>query len=391
MISGKISVIEKLCLFCLYFTAACSYNDTLNQVSLYIMVPLATSLCFIKYNTKTISSYLKPLLCMFGWVAVSCLWAKHSDAAVRQMHQILGVVMLIYIYYSLARNKAVVPFLYCSFIICYIAAWHYAQTHILSVIDISSDRLNDDKLNANTLAYYTFYYTFATFLCHQIVNRKWGRRIFLILFLLSIPITVYTALLTASRQIFIIQIPLIGLCLMQKYFRFNAKSVILISIFAIIAFIGYEYVSDVLFEGSFLQQRYETDAKDDVRFILITDAFNVGISHFFTGVGAGNFLFYTPLRNFSHCTYLELFANTGILGLLFFIIPLYNYIRRQWFRYKHTKDLCFFSFLIFGIIFIIDNFFYVFYPDMFLMAFMCLVMSHSEQYWKTLYLSRIRK
>lgn len=322
-----------------------------------------------------------PLLLMFGWVAVSCLWADHAQAASRQMHQIVGVVMFIYIYYSLARNRNLIPFLYFAFIICYLATWIYAQNNILTVIDTSVDRLNDDKLNANTLAYYTFYYTFATFICHEVLHRKWSR-FFLLLFYLAIPLSLYTALLTGSRQVLIIQIPLICLCLVQKYVRFNIKSLGLILLFAAIVIIGYEYIGDKFYEGSILQQRSETNIKDDVRLVLLKDAFSVGLSHFFTGVGAGNFLYYTPERNFAHCTYLELFANTGILGAVLFIIPVITFIKKQWSRYRRTKDLCFFTFFVFAVIFAFDNIFYVFYPDMFLMAFFCLVLSHSEQYWK---------
>ena len=383
MKSDNISNAEIICLFSLYFTAACSYNDSLNVISLYCMVPIATVLCFHIYGFNTISSYFKPIMAMFLWVAISSFWASYVEAATRQLHQSIGVVMLTYIYFSLAKNKTLIPLLYFSFVICNIAAWTYAQTNILSVIDIGIDRLNDDKLNANTLAYYTFYYTFATFICHQICKGKW-KRVFLMLFFLSIPLTLYTAFLTASRQVLVIQIPLIGLCLMQKYFRFNSKSILTALLIAIIVFIVFTYVSDTLYEGSLLQQRSQTDVKDDVRYVLLKDAFNVGISNFFTGVGAGNFRFYTEEGNFSHCTYLELFANTGIVGALLFIYPLWTFIKKQWVRYKLSKDTCIMSFLIFGLIFAVDNFFYVFYPGMFLMAFMCLVMSHSNLYWNEL-------
>ena len=378
-----IPFIDQICLSGLYFICACSYKETLNTVSLYLIAPFITLLCFLKYNFTTIRSYLTPLLCMFGWVAVSSLWAVYPEAASRQLHQILGVVMLIYVYYSLAKNKALVPYLYFSFVICYFAAWYYAHTNILTLIDLSEDRLNDSKLNANTLAYYTFYYTIATFICHQICSGKW-KRIFLVLFYVAIPLTVYTAFLTASRQVFIIQIPLIGLCLLQKYFSLDTKSFLRLMVIVCIAFIGYKYVVDTMYEGSLLQRRNEIAIKEDTRIVLMKDAFNVGMSRFFTGVGAGNFMYYTEERNFSHCTYLELFANTGILGALLFIIPLFSFLKHQWRRYKLTNDKLYISFFIFGLIFFVDNFFYVFYPDMFLMAFLCLIMSHSEQYWKDL-------
>lgn len=71
-----------------------------------------------------------------------------------------------------------------------------------------ADRLNDAKLNANTMAYYTFYATMAAFLLSDMVQSINYRKLFKILFLAMIPIS-FVAIVTASRQVLIIQIPLI--------------------------------------------------------------------------------------------------------------------------------------------------------------------------------------
>lgn len=58
-------------------------------------------------------------------------------------------------------------YLYVTFFVLYIGAWYYSYNNSLVVMDITSDadRLNDDKLNANTMAYYTFYVTMGAFCC----------------------------------------------------------------------------------------------------------------------------------------------------------------------------------------------------------------------------------
>ena len=62
------------------------------------------------------------------------------------------------------------------------------------------------------------------------------------------------------------------------------------------------------------------------RTILAFYAFKTGLEHFFTGVGVGNYPQYNPFGALSHNTLLEMFAEYGILGVvyffyIFFIIP----------------------------------------------------------------------
>ena len=95
--------------------------------------------------------------------------------------------MLIVVISKLVHNKALIPYLYFAYVIVYVSSWYYAQTHILTVLDLSVERMSDDKLNANTLAYYTFYYTIATFICVDLINKPKVKKVFQLLFLLSIP------------------------------------------------------------------------------------------------------------------------------------------------------------------------------------------------------------
>ena len=120
---------------------------------------------------------------------------------------------------------------------------------------------------------------------------------------------------------------------------------------------------------------------EDARTYHIYKALSIGADNLFVGVGPGC---YSTFSNgyFSHCTYTELFANYGIFEALFYIWILSHFASVQLKRYKQYKDTQYLTFFVFGVIFIVDNFFYVFYTGMWLMAFFFLVALHSEQYYR---------
>ena len=108
-------------------------------------------------------------------------------------------------------------------------------------------------------------------------------------------------------------------------------------------------------------------------------------ANFFTGVGTGCYCIVSRYGGFSHTTYIELFANTGILGSLIFIWAILNFLMTQLRRYKSTNDLLFLLFLIFGLFFAFDNFFYVFYSSVWLLGIFLLVAAHSDQHYYSNY------
>ena len=147
------------------------------------------------------------------------------------------------------------------------------------------------------------------------------------------------------------------------------------------------FVSDLLdiYSNSYLYTRSSENVKDDIRRYLMEDAFNVGLDNFFTGVGTGCYCIVSRYGGFSHTTYIELFANTGILGSLIFIWAILNFLMTQLRRYKSTNDLLFLLFLIFGLFFAFDNFFYVFYSSVWLLGIFLLVAAHGDQHYYSNY------
>ena len=159
---------------------------------------------------------------------------------------------------------------------------------------------------------------------------------------------------------------------------FERTIYILLASVAVLLSIGYV---QQLYEGSYLEERNQFSLEDDDRTLLIKDAIKVGNEHFLTGVGAGNYVMYSYNRHFSHCTFTELYANNGIIGVTIYVIIVFSLLRAQWKRYRRTKDKMFLVFATFFFIYIIDNVFYVFYNSMWLMGFFAIVMVHSELYY----------
>lgn len=369
----------------LIYSALVSFFPGPNRLALYGALPLSLVLSI---NVRAIGNvvyrnYSGLFISLYAWIAFSSIYAEYSAEAGQQMHEILGVLLLMVVFFKQVTSNRRLVWLYIVYFFFYIGMWYYAQTNILNTIVFGMQRVDDDQLNANTIAYYTFYTTFAAFIISEITDKANLKVMFRILFLLTIPLTFIVAIATASRQVLIIQVPLLTLLLYLRYYKSaSAKVRIYFTIGVIIAVVlSIGYVIDT-YENSYLFQRTQNEEiEDDPRTHLLIDAFQVGMDHFFTGVGAGNYVRYSYSKHFSHCTYTELFANTGIIGFMLYVSILIRFLKKQISRYKMFKDDMFLIFGVFAFIFIIDNFFYVFYNSIWLMGFFVLVIAHSELYY----------
>ena len=384
----KYSISDYIIIGCMSFAGLASFlPDEVNSIALYGAIPLAFMITFLKPHIEPVNQSLRVFIWLFAWLLISTLWANYSDIAMRQNKQLLGVMLVSYIVSRNTSNQKLIPWLYGAWVFLYLGALYYANTHIITDIIIGQERLNDEKLNANMMAYFTFYATFTLFVLGDIVRPKTLHILFRILFLSMIVVSFYVAIITASRQIAIIQIPLIGFLLYVRYFKQSSTKVRLLTLLALVVASAVLIVpAQNTYEDSLLQQRNEIEIGDDSRTLLAKDAFQVGMNHFLIGVGNANYVMYSYNKHFSHNTYLELFANVGIIGVSLYLYMLICYFKTQYVRYKSTNDKYFLMFIVFGVIYCLDNIFYVFYPYQWLLAFFILVSSHSDSYYKHMYL-----
>lgn len=376
---------EILCIILLYFAASVSLIDSLNPLALYGAIPLSFLISLSVGNSLKTNNYLKRLLVLILWVAATYFSAVYVEEANNQMKNLLGVFVLSMTIANLSSDKRCVPWLYGVFIILLIQALVYANSHIMiEGFDTATDRLNDEKLNANTVAYYTFFVTFAIYELGNsfLIKNRVIANIFRLLFLAMYGVSFTVAILTGSRQVLIIQIPLLVLLTLIRYIEgASLKRKLLFVLIAAVACVASIDPITKSYDNSYLKVRSETKAKDDVRALLLQDAIKVGCQHPIMGVGPGNYVRYSFNRHFSHCTYTELFANTGVIGALIYVSLLLMFITSQWKRFWKYRDKTYLVFLVCGLIYLFDNFFYVFYVDLWLIGFFILLASYSETYF----------
>lgn len=370
-------------LLLIYFSAFVRLDEAMNVIALYGAIPIAFFLSFFTGNSLKNNKYILLVICLYLWICFTYLFAEYVDTANVQMKQILGVVLLCITVANLTKDPKLLPYLYGIYIVFFIALVIYARQHILSInYDISKDRLNDEKLNANTVAYFLFYVTVSIYIIGDLIKKGTLSKLFKLTLFAIIPLSFYVAILTASRQVLIIQIPLLTLLFLIRYGRNMRKALAFILVITCIAGGAYLYIGKDIYEKSYLKQRSERNVEDDPRTYLMKKAIEIGCENPLVGIGPANFQHHNKFHHFSHNTYLELFANTGILGVLIYLGILISFMKRQWKRYRATKDKMFLTFLSIGLIFMADNFFYVFYNNLWLMAFLILFTTHSEIYYK---------
>jgi len=331
----------------------------------------------ILLKNKYIAIYIVILL----WSLATCLIASDMFLALMQLRIMLSTFVLSIIFYSLSQNKRYLPWLYLTFLLIVLANYYYVRNNILTDMVIGLERANDEKFNANELSYFLFYAICAVFVFGEIFtdDKRKLSRIFLFAFIAIIP---YFALITMSRQIFVIVIPFCLFSIIYRYNPFSSIKQFVVFGVLLVIFISITYYYYLpIYEASILVERLSRDVTEDSRYALIVGGFLLGFQNPLFGVGPGNVLLYLN-GSFTHSSYAELFAASGLFPLVLFISLIAKFILEQWRRYRQTNDKLFMYFFMTGIFWAAYNWFYVFYSSFWLMCFLFLLIGHSNQRYK---------
>ena len=141
-------------------------------------------------------------------------------------------------------------------------------------------------------------------------------------------------------------------------------------------------IINTYYEGSLLAYRFQIgNIEDESRYDLLITAFKTGFQNPIFGVGPRNFILYSGSMSFSHCSYSELIANSGIIALILYISILYYLFKKNIQLFRKGLNYRKFSIYIFMFLcfYVIYNLFYVFYEVIFLMGFLFLVIVHLDK------------
>lgn len=375
------------CLFLVLLASGLSRVDALTPVILFGLIPLLTFLAY-KQNYSLHNTYFRTFSILFLLVLLTYFFSTYPEVSVRNIRQLLGVYLLCYSCCKLCQKEENIKWFYTAYVLCFLAVIYYINTHgLLAAFDFTSDRIASDEdagMNANEPAYYMFFLANAVYYLGEIVNSKKVKLALKYAFFAMIPLAFVVALLTGARQALIIMIPTLGALTLIRYNISGSKSFLVLLLTIIVAVMLMPSVTDI-YNSSILAQRADSNALEDTRVLLLKDAFHVGLENPLLGVGPGCYFMHSRFNGFSHCSYTEMFANSGAIAALIYIFIIVRFICIQWSRYRRTKDSLFLSLAVSGFMYAIYNFFYVFYQSMWMMTFFFLIATHSDTYYKNHY------
>ena len=352
----------------------------LNTLILFAMLPTAMAYYMLtnrfRLGNKTLGIYVG-LLFLLLLTCITSTNIEHSFVEFRAL--IGGGIGSIIAYYLCTKKPSNSYWIFFGYILLLASTIYYLHTeNLLVTLDSDTERLEDELVNANDLAYYLFYATIGwTIICHDLKPNA----IFSILGnLIIISTLLFLSIVTASRQMLMIVLPFFVYSVYFLYLRGQStlNKIIITIICSIAALFIYSYFMDNMFEGSFLEKRMEINIEDDTRSALLEDALNIGARHPFFGIGPGNMIFYSNDGGFSHNSYLELFATTGFFGTILFVWMILSFIKMQIKRYRVTRNPMFMYLTITTIVWALYNNLYVFYSGIWLITFFFVLCGFSD-------------
>jgi hypothetical protein len=371
-------------LFCIVFADT---TPTSNNFSLYFIIPILF-IYFLPSHHKLIITY-KPILyffLLFLWSSLTIIASINMNNSLAELNAILGSFMFSFILvcFSIKQYKYILLF-YALYILKFIFICYNAIK--LESLE-KTIRFGTEAYNANMFGYFGFFAIVSSFFLWNHLPKvlklnKIKKFILFLVFLLIILLSLVFTFYSASRAGLSISV-ITSILLIFSYFAYpfsikHALQLVFV-LFIILTFIPIKQQFK-FFENSTIQNRLiNTNIKEDKRMDLLKSS-KISMKNIIFGVGPGNFKVSSQSKNFSHNTFLELLVNNGIIGLFLFLAILKNYFTQSMKLYrinKHSRKEAQY-FLIFLVMFITYNFFYVFHASMFLISFLFIIAIHQTQ------------
>lgn len=359
-----------------------------NSLVLFVVMPILFLWAYYKYRRKASRNCVVYYWILMGWFTITIVTSTDVLNSFSYMKTLLGGFLASIVMYLMAsskiKNGIYITVAYILLLVTTI--WYLWESGQLINLDINNERLDDEFVNANDLAYYLFYVAGSSFLLSYYFHTK--KVLSILVFVVLIMVSLWLSLLTASRQILLLVIPYLLICILFQFLK-NTKipigriiNVILIG--GLLAFIIVPRIQE-LFSGSYMEARLESDVKEDVRGDLLKEAIQIGFDNPLFGVGPGNMIHFSKVGGFSHNSYAELFSNSGIIAVIIYLIMIFSMASINWKRYKVTKEPIFAFLFLTCVFWILYNILYVFYSSLWLISYYFLLNGISDSLYTNIY------
>jgi O-antigen ligase len=278
----------------------------------------------------------------FAWVAWSlsgAVIAIDRDLYLEKLLTVIQVGMLLFLIsgvISLKRNiSAIMLSIIIANIIMLLSSFYTGEFLVASEAE-ERVRVAGIVGNANGFAYSLLFFVYGVFYYWKSKSSmRW--RIFLTFSL----VTALIGIIYSGSRTGIIGFAIF--VLLWWYFCYKKtlpKNPVRIYVILVILLVGISYSVNYVLSSTYLGKRIQyiehfEDASSQTRLQLYKDGFDVIIHNPIFGVGLSNFVLFSPSGEYTHSNYLEIAANTGIVG--FFLYYAIYFI--LWQRLNRIKRL----------------------------------------------------
>ncbi len=363
----------------LFLFAALVWRTPYYVLSLYVAIPLLIVYCFYNYKRVIFSSkYFTPYLFVVVWMFLSSVANPNMALSLRMMIPIVASFLLSMSTYAIARSNENARMLFLTYVALFffLMAMNMMSGGFVADFDYANEleRRSNTILNANEYAYYSLFAIIGWRLYVLLRKKDIKPLLLACLYLLSAAISLYVALMIASRQVLLLQIPLL-IYLFYIDFISGGKNKFVAVILVLAVIIALPIAVD-LYNNSYLAVRSQVGFQEDARGVLMYRAIEEGSDNPIFGLGLG------ADTTFSHCTYTHLFSRSGFPALIGFILIMFRSLYEQWRRFLRTRRKSFLFYLgCLGII-AIGHFTYSYFNEPFMMSIMFAIIGSSDGEYK---------
>jgi len=256
------------------------------------------------------------------------------------------------------------------------------------------DRLSQSNFDANMFGYFAIFSIFSSLFINIKYQNIWSKGIIVLTILISLILIISAA----TRGGFFMLILAFSLLFTSRIFIKNSSIISKIINIVLLLALGFLIKASFnkVLENTNLGNRilkFE-DTRDDSRIGLAHEGIKLGLKSPIIGHGAGQFSSKNDLAPglFSHNAYTEIFANYGMITLLFYFLFHFSIIKniKMLFHSKNQQHIKIARIsAVFLIVFIVYNIFYVMYLNW--MLFSILFVVNAQLKWKLTEFTQIEK
>lgn len=276
----------------------------------------------------------------FALGAIGCqLLSAHLESWMRSFLYFLLIPCIFFMFENIAEYKKLLLFYVWFSVLCAITLIVnpiiYKNASVASLNNIRYSLSAD--LNVNTLGMYFVLGAWCLLLLMTFVESK-----LLVISPIILVLFLYAIFLTSSRKNLIAFIILVAMWAVVIWIPQNRNKPIKILCAVVILTIAVIYAYNIFFVGSSLEYRMNNlflgaDAGNDIRENMYENAFELLKKKFITGFGFGGYAAYYS-GVYSHATYAELPACTGIVGSIIYFRMYFCSIRKLIINIMYVKN-----------------------------------------------------